>query len=117
MAPGAGVTWTVVFATANRPNRVTATSRVRRLLGGAILACAALVAISALIIKQHYVVDVVAGAALAVGAYGAFLSRYPRARISDTARRVAPYLALSVAVIVAAAVACSWLAHRIGVRP
>lgn len=91
-----------------------AVSRVHRRLGMIALLCATLVALSTLFTKQHYVLDVVAGAALAGVAYGIFLARYPADRIPDPDRRVAPALALFVSAIVAGGVAASWLAYLVG---
>lgn len=72
--------------------------------------CAALVAISTLFTKQHYVADVVAGIALAVFAYAVFLRRYPVDAVPDLDRRAAPALTACVAGLVAVAVFASWIA-------
>jgi membrane-associated phospholipid phosphatase len=78
-----------------------ATGRVHRRLGWVALACAALVGLSTLFTKQHYVLDVVAGVALSLTIGLLFLRRF---RVDDTDeghRRVAPALAVVTACIVA----------------
>lgn len=85
--------------------------RVHRRLGIIAGISATFVALSTLLTKQHYVVDVIAGILLAFVASGVFLSRYPSGRVSECDRRVAPALALCVAAIVAVGLAGSWLAY------
>ena len=72
--------------------------RVHRRLGIVATLCAALVGVSTLFTKQHYVVDVVAGALLAFVAYVIFLRGIGAA--PERERRVAPLLALTVVGIV-----------------
>lgn len=91
-----------------------AVSRVHRRLGTLALVCGTLVALSTLFTKQHYVVDVIAGAFLASVAYGIFLARYPGDRVPEFDRRVAPALALCLGAAVAAGLGASWLAYRWG---
>jgi membrane-associated phospholipid phosphatase len=86
-------------------------SRVHRTLGMVATALAVLVALSTLMTKQHYVVDAIAGVFLAYAAHGLFLRAYPRARIPDEDRRLAPALAACVAGIVAVAIVCYWVAY------
>ena len=74
-----------------------AIGRVHRGLGRAAVAVAVLVALSTLFVKQHYVLDVVTGALLAVLAYAVFLRNSPRERIPETDRRIAPLFAMVVA--------------------
>ena len=83
---------------------------VHRRLGIAATLCAALVAISTLFTKQHYVLDVVAGALLACVAYAVFLRSY-REPVPELDRRLAPALALSVAGIVGALAAAAWVLY------
>ena len=71
--------------------------RVHRRLGIFALGCAALVGISTLFTKQHYIADVIAGACLAFVAHVLFLRGVPRAPEHD--RRIAPALALVTGVI------------------
>lgn len=91
-----------------------AASRVHRLLGFIATACASLVALSTLFTKQHYVVDLVGGIALALAAYLVFLRGYSPDRTPARDRQVAPALALCVAGIVGLGTACFWVAYRVG---
>jgi membrane-associated phospholipid phosphatase len=88
--------------------------RVNRTLGFVAILFAALVALSTLFTKQHYVADVVAGTLLALVAYAIFLRGYSRANIPELHRRVAPYLALVVAGIVIFFGAVYWVAYLVG---
>jgi membrane-associated phospholipid phosphatase len=90
-----------------------ACSRVHRTLGRVALACASLVAISTLLTKQHYVADLIAGVFLALAAYAAFLRGYPRAKVPELDRRLAPVLALGVSGMVGVGVAIMWVAYRL----
>lgn len=85
--------------------------RVHRGLGVTALMCASLVALSTLFTKQHYVLDVIAGAGLAWLAYLLFLRSYPSNEIPEIERRVAPALALVVIGIVGLGVACFWVVY------
>jgi membrane-associated phospholipid phosphatase len=91
-----------------------AVSRVHRRLGIIALVAGMLVAVSTLFTKQHYVLDVAAGACLAVLAYGIFLVRYPVHRIPEHDRRVAPALASLVSALVAGGLVASWLVYLWG---
>jgi membrane-associated phospholipid phosphatase len=91
--------------------------RLHRGVGAATLAAAALVGLSTLYTKQHYLLDVVAGVALAFAAHALFLRRYPRGRVPELHRRDAPILAVGLLAVVVAAVAALWLAHRWGLGP
>ncbi len=91
-----------------------AVSRVHRRLGIIALISGTLVALSTLFTKQHYVLDVIAGAFLASVAYAIFLARYPADRVPEFDRSVAPALALCVGAVVAAGLAASWLAYLWG---
>jgi membrane-associated phospholipid phosphatase len=88
-----------------------AVRRVHRRLGDAAAGCAALVALSTLLTRQHYVADVAAGILLAAAAWLLFLRR--AAEAPDEDRQAAPCLALAVAAIVAVAAACFWAAYRL----
>lgn len=88
-----------------------ATHRVHRRLGILATLCATLVALSTLFTKQHYVLDVLAGVILASVASLAFIAKYPREQIPELDRRVAPALALCIAVVAALAIAGSWVAY------
>ena len=85
------------------------------MLGLAAVGCAALVALSTLLTKQHYVADVVGGIVLALAAYAFFLRRGSRAAVPDLERRVAPFLALVVAGVIGCGFALSWVVYKLGV--
>lgn len=91
-----------------------AARRVHRLVGRLALACAALVAVSTLLTKQHYVADVLAGAALALIAGLVFLRTYPMDRTPPFDRAVAPALALCVGVVAIIGLAASGLLYLWG---
>ena len=72
-------------------------SLVHRGVGAVAVAWASLVAVSTLLTKQHYVLDVVGGVVLAALAYAIFLRSFPRSAIPERERRYAPVLALGAA--------------------
>lgn len=86
---------------------------VHRRVGIFATIAAAIVALSTLFTKQHYVLDVVAGALLACIAYAIFLRGYRREAISARDRHIAPALALSTLVISAIFVAGYWVAYAV----
>jgi len=67
---------------------------VHRRLGYACMAWAFLVGLSTVYTKQHYVLDVVTGALLAVVAYLLVLRGFDRGSVPENERRLAPSLAL-----------------------
>jgi membrane-associated phospholipid phosphatase len=83
-------------------------------LGIVATACAALVALSTLFTKQHYVLDVLAGVLLAFVAYAIFLRTFPRERIPEFDRRVAPVAAVGVAALVLLGLGCYWIIYLWG---
>jgi len=85
--------------------------RVHRKLGILSTICATLVAISTLFTKQHYVLDVLAGAAMAFIAYGILLRTYASNRVPEFDRRVAPRIALCLAVVAAVGLLAFWLLY------
>ena len=89
--------------------------RVHRGVGCAAIAWAALIGMSTVFTKQHYVVDVPAGALLAVAAYVLVLRRSPRAMISEENRREAPGRALLAAGLYGLMVAGAWFAWRLNI--
>ena len=66
---------------------------VHRGVGAVAAVWASLVAVSTLLTKQHYVLDVAGGVLLAAVAYWIFLRTYPRGAIPERERRYAPLLA------------------------
>ena len=89
--------------------------KVHRGIGAAAVVWACLVAASTLYTKQHYVVDVVTGAALGYGAYLAFVRSYARDATPAIERRLAPYLALGAVTTYGLLVAIMWIAYSNGV--
>ena len=87
--------------------------RVHRGLGIAATLSAALVGLSTLFTKQHYILDVLAGMLLAFAAYVVFLRTYARAEVPELDRRAAPLLAVLIVGIIAVGVGCYWVAYRI----
>jgi membrane-associated phospholipid phosphatase len=88
-----------------------ACSRVHRRVGILAVLAATLVAFSTLFTKQHYVLDVVSGAALALVAYGMFLRRQAADEVPEFDRRVAPILAMCVSGVAAVGLTGFWLAY------
>ncbi len=68
--------------------------KVHRGLGLAALFYASLIAFSTLVIKQHYLVDVIGGLTLALAAHRAIIHPFPRNKLSDEERDRAPGRAL-----------------------
>lgn len=87
--------------------------RLHRHLGIIALVCAALVALSTLFTKQHYILDVIAGVFLASVAYGIFLRNQPREPLPDLDRRAAPALALCILGLVGAGLAGYWVVYKL----
>jgi membrane-associated phospholipid phosphatase len=87
--------------------------RVHRGVGIAAVAWATLIGISTLFTKQHYVVDVVAGALSACVACFVFLRSYRREDVAESDRRGAPARALAVIGIFAIMVAGFWAAFQL----
>ena len=94
-----------------------AVSRTHRELGIAAGICAVLVAVSTVFTRQHYILDVIAGAALAWVAYVIFLRQLRREDVPPLDRRLAPVFALGTIGLVGLGVACSWVAYRLNVVP
>lgn len=91
--------------------------RVHRGVGVAALAWATLIAISTLYTKQHYVLDVVAGIAIAVLASLGFLGGHRRDAVAEIDRRLAPRRALRLAWIYGAVVVVFWIVYRLSISP
>ena len=90
---------------------------VHRGVGKVALVWAALVGVSTLFTKQHYVLDVVAGAALGYCAYRAFVRGFPRERIPTVVRRAAPVLAAGAFLTYGLIVGTFWALYAFGVAP
>lgn len=86
--------------------------RLHRGLGIAAIAAAAAVGLSTLLIKQHYVLDVLAGVLLALVAWAIFLRRYPRAATPERDRRAAPVVAAGLGGLLGLVVLCGWVVYR-----
>lgn len=87
--------------------------RVHRRVGTVAIAGAALVGLSTVFIKQHYILDVLAGALLAFGAYAVFLRTAPRQDASELDRRLAPVFALAILGIAGLGAAGFWVAYQL----
>ncbi len=87
--------------------------RVHPGVGAAAALWATLIGVSTLYTKQHYAVDVIAGALAAGLAYVLFLRTYPREAVAEDDRRRAPVRAAGVAAIFAIMIAGFWVAYRI----
>ena len=89
-----------------------ASYRVHRGVGVAAVLWASLVGVSTLFTKQHYFVDVVAGALMAYMAYALFLRSYPREAIAAHDHRLAPLRATGVIGIFGILVTGLWVAYQ-----
>lgn len=89
-----------------------ASMRVHRGVGAIATLIAALVALSTLFTKQHYVLDVVAGVFLACLAYTMFLRKAPATPIDALDRRAAPALAMLLGAAMVIATVAFWIAYR-----
>ena len=88
--------------------------RVHRGVGIAALAWAALIGVSTLFTKQHYFVDVIAGAAMASIGYVLFLRSWSRSSIGEVDRRLAPRRAAAAAAVFALMVGGMFAAYQFG---
>ena len=88
--------------------------RVHRRVGAAALVAASLVGISTLFVKQHYVLDVVAGAALAVIVCAIFLRIGARETVAEVDRRLAPFFAAATLGASGVVLAGFWIAFLLG---
>ncbi len=87
--------------------------RLHRGVGLAAIVAASLVGVSTLYTKQHYILDVAAGALLAYTAYVAFLRGYFPEQSEDPDRRAAPILAVSLLGILGLVTSCLWLLYHL----
>jgi membrane-associated phospholipid phosphatase len=86
--------------------------RVHKKVGLVATLCAALVALSTLFTKQHYVLDVVAGMLLGIAAYAVFLRDIPR-ETPELDRRLAPLFAAGILGVAGIVVGGAWIAYRL----
>lgn len=87
--------------------------RVNRRLGFIAIMCAAVVALSTLLTKQHYVADVGAGVLLAYAAHALFLRGHERTSVPEFDRCIAPLVALGLGAFICLAVLGVWVAYRL----
>jgi membrane-associated phospholipid phosphatase len=87
--------------------------RVHRRVGILAMLCAALVALSTLFTKQHYVLDVVAGAFVAFLAQAIFFRGLSRASVPDADRRVAPIFAAAMMTLATVGIFAAWLVYHL----
>jgi membrane-associated phospholipid phosphatase len=85
--------------------------RVDRKVGAVATLVAALVAVSVLFAKQHYVLDVAAGLLLACIADALFLRGWPEDAVPESNRRTAPMVMSCALGFVAVVLACVWGAY------
>lgn len=90
-------------------------NRIHRGVGAVAGVWAALVGVSTVYTKQHYVLDVISGALLAYLAYCIFLRSYPRSATPELERRLAPLLALGAVGTYGIMVGIMWIAYVNGV--
>lgn len=90
-----------------------AVHRVHRGVGACAILATGLVALSTLFTKQHYVLDVLGGVALALLASAMFLRPGVRVEIPDLDRRLAPPIALGLAALIGAGLSAVWAAYRL----
>jgi membrane-associated phospholipid phosphatase len=86
--------------------------RVQRRVGYFAIISAALVGVSTLFTKQHYILDVIAGILLAGVAYLVFLRGHSRADVTESDRLVAPVFTLALLAFALLALAGFWVAYQ-----
>jgi membrane-associated phospholipid phosphatase len=91
--------------------------RMHRGLGRAAGAWAALIGISTVYTKQHFVIDAIVGAALGAVAYALFLRGRPREPIATADHALAPRRAWYVAGAYVVVIGLFWMAYRLGFGP
>jgi membrane-associated phospholipid phosphatase len=87
--------------------------RINRRVGFIAFTCAALVAVSTLFTKQHYVLDVVAGALMACAAHLFFFRDVSRERITEVERLLAPIFATAVLAVAGVGLAAFWIVYQL----
>jgi membrane-associated phospholipid phosphatase len=91
--------------------------KVHRGVGAVATVWAALVALSTLFTKQHYVLDAVTGTMLACLAYFIFIRRYPRTAIPTRERRYAPVLAACAFAVYGSFMIVFGAMYAMGIQP
>ena len=89
--------------------------RIHRGVGAVAGVWAALVGVSTVFTKQHYLLDVISGALLAYLAYCVFLRSYPHTATPELERRLAPLLAFGAVGTYGIIVGIMWIAFVNGV--
>lgn len=87
--------------------------RIHRGVGVAALAAACLVALSTLFTRQHYVLDVIAGAFMAVAAFAYFIRPQPGDAVPAVDRQVAPIFAWGILAASGLGLAGWWIVYRL----
>jgi membrane-associated phospholipid phosphatase len=87
--------------------------RVHRRVGLVAIVSAALVSLSTLFTKQHYVLDVIAGVLMALVAYVIFIRPQPHGQVPELDRKVAPVFALGILACSALGLVGYWVAYTI----
>ncbi len=90
-------------------------ARVHRGLGLFAVMWTALIGMSTLYTKQHYVVDVVAGIVLAAMAHAVWFHGYARDSVLESDRRLAPRRALGAVALVGVVIGGFWAAYLLQV--
>jgi membrane-associated phospholipid phosphatase len=91
--------------------------RMHRRVGVIAVSWAALIGLSTVYTKQHFVVDAIAGAVLGVAAYWLFLRGSPSEPVPDADRQATPLRAFWVAAAYAVVVLIFWIAYQLGLGP
>ena len=86
--------------------------RLDRRLGVTTIGAAVLVALSTLFTKQHYVLDIAGGVALAAVAYALCFHGYRREAVPESHRSTAATIAAGLMAVLALVVLCFWLAYK-----
>jgi len=87
--------------------------RVRKDVGTIATAWAALIGVSTVFTKQHYVVDVIGGVLIAFAAYAIFLHGFARASVPAIDYERAPRRALYVVAVFGAVVVAMWMVRSL----
>ncbi len=91
--------------------------RMHRGAGIAAAGWAALIGVSTVYTKQHFVVDAIAGAIIGLLAYALFLRGRPFAAVAEIDQRLTPRRASYVAAAYALIVVAFWVGYKLGLGP